>query len=93
VRPVIVTTQHRGVFFGFVEGVCEGKTIRLHRMRNCIYWVSAIGGVFGLASEGPKAGCKIGAVVPSATLQDVTSVADCTPEAAAAWEAYPCHRG
>jgi hypothetical protein len=93
-RPVIVTTKNRGVFFGYAaeEHNDAESTIRLSKMRNCIYWTSSVGGVFGLAQTGPLAGCQIGASVPSATLLGVTSVTECTPKAAETWESFPCVR-
>ena len=39
-RPVIVTTAHRGVFFGYATNT-DGETIALTRARLCIYWSSA----------------------------------------------------
>ena len=49
-RPVLVTTQHRGVFFGFADPAeldCKSK-IHLTRVRNCIFWHSSVGGFLGL---------------------------------------------
>lgn len=86
-RPVLVTTAHRGVFFGYATDT-SGTTIRLSRARNCIYWTAALKGFLGLASDGPGDGCRIG---PAADieLRDVTCVAEVTPEAVARWEAAP----
>ena len=86
-RPVIVTTAHRGVFFGYTEDT-EGETIRLKRSRLCIYWSRDVKGFMGLASSGPTAGCRIG---PSAdiTLRNITAVIEVSPGAVKAWEAAP----
>lgn len=54
-RPVLVTTEYRGVFFGHADDT-SGDNITLHKARNCIYWPSANGGFCGLASEGPAKG-------------------------------------
>lgn len=90
-RPVVVTTQHRGVFFGFarVDHQLDAPTIRIERARNCIYWEKAVGGFLGLAADGPTPGCRVGATVPAVTLRDVTSVAECSADAVAKWEAAP----
>lgn len=84
-RPVLVTTEYKGVFFGYAEETC-GDTIKLKRARNCIYWPSSNEGFLGLASMGPQNGAKVG---PRADieLRKVTSVSEVTPEAAAKWEA------
>jgi len=34
-RPVLVTTAHRGVFFGYASRT-DGSTISLRRARNCV---------------------------------------------------------
>jgi hypothetical protein len=91
-RAVVVTTQHRGVFFGYVAGLAEDQSVRITRARNCIYWARTIGGFMGLAASGPNAECRIGAQVPAITLTGVTSVVECTPEATQAWEAAPCFK-
>jgi hypothetical protein len=86
--PVMVTTAHRGVFFGYVPGdqSREVKTISLARARMCVYWSAEMRGIMGLASTGPQRGCKIGPAVPSIALSEVTSVIEVSPEAAAKWE-------
>ena len=86
-RPVLVTTAHRGVFFGYAEKT-DGSTIRLRAARLCVYWTSDLRGFMGLASAGPTNGCKIG---PAADieLRDVTSVSEVSPEAVAKWEKAP----
>ena len=91
-RPVIVTTEYRGVFFGYAEDT-SGDNITLRRARNCIYWSSSTGGFMGLASCGPQEGSRIGAQVDSIDLRRVTSVVEMTPEAVEAWEAYDVYRG
>lgn len=87
---VLVTTEHRGVFFGYATDV-SGDTIDLRAARNCIYWPSSTKGFLGLASDGPGEGSKIG---PAANLQlrKITSVAQVTPEAVAKWEQAPWAR-
>lgn len=86
-RAVIVTTAHRGVFFGYSSDT-GGETIALKRARLCLHWSKDVRGFMGLAAKGPTSGCRIG---PAAdiTLRDITSVLEVTPAAAAAWEAAP----
>lgn len=90
-KPIglLVTTEHRGVFFGYGEPKAEGGEIRLVNARMCVYWTQAMKGVLGLAVKGPDASCKVGFAVPAITLKDVTSVAECSEEAVKAWEAAP----
>ena len=86
-RAVVVTTSHRGVFFGYAIDT-SGAIIKLRAARNCLYWPSTQKGFIGLAANGPVSGARIG---PSADieLRDITSVSICTPEAVKAWEAAP----
>ena len=91
-RAVLVTTEYRGVFFGYAEDT-SGDTITLTKARNCIYWPSENGGFGGLASEGPAKGARIGAVVDKLELRKVTSVAEVSEIATAKWEAAHVYRG
>jgi hypothetical protein len=86
-RPVLVTTAHRGVFFGYAHDTA-GETIALQKARLCVYWSSDCKGFMGLAAGGPTAGCRIG---PPAdiTLRNITAVVEVSPAAVAAWEAAP----
>jgi hypothetical protein len=88
-RPVLVTTAHRGVFFGWATKT-DGDTITLRAMRNCIQW-RGLKGFLALASEGPGKECRIG---PEADgeLRNVTGVWECSPEAVKAWSAAPWAR-
>jgi hypothetical protein len=84
-RPVVVTTAHRGVFFGYATET-NGEQVALTRSRLCLYWSADVQGFMGLAAKGPTKGCRIG---PPAdiTLRNITAILEVTPEAAAAWEA------
>jgi len=86
-RAVLVTTTHRGVFFGYATKT-DGETIKLRAARNCIYWPRENKGFIGLASMGPMSGSRVG---PAADieLRDITCVAECTLEAVKNWEAAP----
>lgn len=86
-RAVLVTTAHKGVFFGYAKET-SGPTIALRRARLCVYWSSDLRGFMGLASHGPNSNCKIG---PSADieLRDITSVTEVSEEAVKKWESAP----
>ena len=88
--PVLVTTAHRGVFFGYAEPdkISSKESITLQRVRCCIYWAADVGGFLGLASKGPSVGCKIGTEATEVLLHDITSVTRCTEQAAAAWGSF-----
>lgn len=86
-RAVMVTTAHRGVFFGYANDV-DGKTIKLKRARMCVSWSRAMKGVLGLASIGPDKDCRIGAPA-DIEVRDITSVAEVTGDAVKRWEEAP----
>ena len=87
-QPLVVTTAHRGVFFGYGEPTTE-STIRLERVRMCLYWPQENKGVIGLAATGPVKGSRVGPAAPAMTLQGVTAVMEASEAAAAAWEKEP----
>ena len=87
-RPLLVTTAHRGVFFGY--GVAStDKIIRIEEARMCVSWSQDVHGIVGLAAKGPSKNCKITAAAPAITLQDVTSVMEVSEEAEAKWKQEP----
>ena len=88
-RPVLVTTNKRGVFFGYVDDT-SGDPIVLSNARNCIYWHKSIGGFAGLATVGPNDQCKIGAQVSQIELRGICSVSEVNSEAVIAWETASC---
>ena len=79
---VLITTEHRGVFFGELSEDQDraAKTLTLKNCRNIIMW-SGKKGFLGLAAHGPEEGSRIGAAAPSVLLHGVTSVSECTSDA------------
>lgn len=87
-QPLLVTTAHRGVFFGY--GVpAKAPTIRLERVRMCVYWPRENRSVVGLAADGPMPGARIGPAADAMTLRDVTGVVEVSLDAAARFEEAP----
>lgn len=90
---IIVTTKHRGVFFGYIE---EGELptslpaeITLANARMCVRWSIDVHGVLGLGATGPSKDCRITKGVPELKLYEVTAIIHCAPEAIIAWENGP----
>lgn len=87
-RKVLVTTKHRGVFFGeLIEE--NGEVVDLANARNVVYWAAETRGFLGLAANGPAPGSRVGPAVKKLRVNAVTSIAECSDEAAAAMEAGP----
>jgi hypothetical protein len=89
-RAVLVTTQHRGVFFGYATKT-DGDAIELKRARNVLYWPTDNKGFLGLAADGPASGSRVG---PAADidLRNITCVAEVTAAAVVKFEAAPWTR-
>lgn len=86
-RPVLVTTAHRGVFFGYATDT-TGETISLKRARLCVYWSADMKGFMGLSSHGPSDSCRIGP--PSdITLRNIAAVVEVSTEAVTRFENAP----
>lgn len=88
-NPVLITTQHRGVFQGDLQSFNpETKQAIISSSRCCVVW-RGIKGFVALAATGPSNQCRITPAAPEMTLEGVTSITKCTPEAVAAWEKEP----
>lgn len=80
-RYVVICTDRRGVFGGWLESGGIGKVV-LTEARQCLYWPS--GGVPGLAANGPLDGCRVSTAAPR--LEDTAhAVMDCSDEAQSRW--------
>lgn len=84
-KHVVVTTAHRGVFFGKLLERNDGE-VTLTDARVCVYWSPATHGFVGLANKGPQAGSKISPGAPKMVLPNVTCILECTAEAIKQWE-------
>lgn len=86
-KPVLITTQFRGVFFGYIKDDKKlPNEITVTGAKNCIYWSSSVGGFLGLAASGPDSACKIGKRVSELTLYQVTSLTPVETAAVDKWE-------
>ncbi len=83
-RPVIVCTEHKGVFYGLATDT-KGDTIELKGARMAIYF-GTTKGIMQLAETGPTSSSKISARA-DIEVRKVTAVFEVTPDAAAKWEA------
>jgi len=83
-RPVIVCTEHRGVFYGLADDT-TGDTIKLIGARMAIYW-GTTRGVMELAEVGPNAKSKISAKA-DIEVRKVTAVFEVSEAAAQVWGA------
>ena len=85
-QNIIVTTKHRGVFFGQVADDADltNTTPRLENARCAIYW-GTTGGVGELAKTGPTKKSRIGTPATIVALHDITAVFAVTDEASKKW--------
>jgi hypothetical protein len=89
-KPVLVTTAHRGVFFGYLTSEPSKEKVTISKCRNVTYWDTATKSFLGLAATGPTKNCRVSAAAGSdSTLFDITGVFVCTPEAVEKFEQGP----
>lgn len=87
-KPVLLTTKHRGVFAGLIaeDQDVNATTMPLYQARLAIYF-GTTRGVMELAETGPTSKSKISAVADIPALHDITAVITITPQAWAKWQA------
>lgn len=83
-RPVIVCTEHRGVFFGYA-GDTSGDPIHLKRARMAVRFGTKKG-ILQLAETGPTPQSLISARA-DVEVRKITAVFEVAEPAVAAWEA------
>ena len=86
-KNVLITTQHRGVFFAQVsddKDLSQKMLTDLKNARMAIYW-NTKRGVMELCEDGPNSGSRIGAPADIPVLHDVTAVFSVTDKAADKW--------
>lgn len=86
--PIIVCTEYRGVFFGYVDKFPESipQEIKLYRSKMCVYWSEKVKGIMGLAENKNLSGCKITGEIPSILLNRITAIMEVSSEAEKAWQ-------
>jgi len=85
-KSILVTTEHRGVFYGEVanDQDMNARTMALQNARCAIRWETK-DGIAELAAKGPNASSKIGAAADIEALHDITAVWAVTDEAKDRW--------
>lgn len=86
-KPVLVTTKHRGVFCGLIadDQDLTANAFPLEQARMAIYW-GTTKGVMQLAQEGPNSKSRIGAPADIPMLYDVTAVFAVSDSAWEKWQ-------
>ena len=85
-RALVVTTEYKGVFFGYGEPKLGNTEIELEKARMVIFWSAETKGVLGLAAIGVQPGSRVTPAVSKLMLNRVTAVMVCSPEATKQWE-------
>ena len=82
-KPIIVCTIHKGVFFGYTAAT-DGDIIHLKGAKMAIYW-GTTRGVMELAHTGPTVKSRISAPA-DIEVRGITAIFDVTPEAEQKWK-------
>lgn len=87
-KPVIITTSHRGVFYGHIPATTKisAETVKMKGAKMAIYW-GTTKGLFELANTGPTDKSKI-SLPADMEVNAITAIIDVTPEAEAAWSQH-----
>lgn len=87
-KPILVTTKHRGVFAGLVpdDQDINASSMPLKSARCAIRWATTKG-IAELASDGPNSKSKIGAPADLEALHDITAVWAISDAAWKKWQA------
>jgi hypothetical protein len=92
-QAVIVTTAHRGIFFGYssvdTEDAMRADIITLADARMIVYHSSDSHGVIGMGKRGPGTDARVSSNVTSLTLKSLTSVFPVTDDSKEKIEAEP----
>ena len=85
-KPVLITTQHRGVFAGLipVDQDLSVKAMPLKSARMAIYW-GTTNGVMELCDTGPTSKSRISATADIPMLHDITAIFDISEKAWDKW--------
>lgn len=85
-KPVLVTTNNRGIYYGYLADGFGSDWIVLDRARVCVSWDTGSRGFLHLAVEGPVGVADVSPAVGRLTVYGVATVAECSPRAAKAWD-------
>ncbi|MCA1298011.1 DUF6948 domain-containing protein [Stappia indica] len=87
-KPVLITTEHRGVFAGLIHDDQDltATSMPLKGAKMAIYW-GTTRGVMELCDTGPTEKSKISLPADIPMLHGITAVFSITDEAWAKWEA------
>lgn len=88
--PVLVTTEGGGAYYGhYTTDAQAPEKLELENARIIVEWQTGELGFLVLASVGPDGYATISPAVSNLTIFNVTSIAECSVEAAAIYDALP----
>lgn len=87
-KPVLITTQHRGVFAGLIDEQQDiaAKAMPLKAAKMAIYW-GTTKGLMELCDTGPTSKSRISASADIPILHDITAVFEISAKAWDKWQA------
>lgn len=89
-QAVIVTTEFKGVFCGYLEEYNDvTKLAVLTEARCAVSWGNGVKGFVDLAVNGPNRHCRITTAAQKMKLEKVTSILECSEKAIKAWKQEP----
>jgi small nuclear ribonucleoprotein (snRNP)-like protein len=84
-KSVIVTTEHRGVFYGKLKSYDEDRRAAVLDNALMIIHFGTTQGLFQLAATGPTASSRLSAIAPSVRLEKTVSIIGVSAAAEESW--------
>lgn len=89
-KAVLVTTDNRGVYFGYVTDASTApESLTLTDARVVVEWDTEMKGFLALAADGPNEMCRISRPTTKLVLYGVSTISEVSAEAAALWDLAP----
>jgi hypothetical protein len=86
-KPVLISTNNRGIYYGYLVENHAPDHVTLERARVCAVWDTGEKGYLYMATHGPEGVAMVSPAVGSMEVYGVATIAECSPEAAEAWDA------
>lgn len=86
-KPVLISTDNRGIYYGYLVENKAPSHVVLEKARVCVAWDTGEKGYLYLATEGPEGVATVSPACGRVEVYGVGTIADCTERAAEAWDA------
>lgn len=86
-QAVLITTNNRGIYFGYLAKDNGAESVVLEQARVVVSWDTEHKGFLYLATHGPEEVAEVSPACERMTVYGIATMADCSPAATEAWDA------